>query len=73
MSLLQIGYGNRFAYDGPGQLVRVGAPLGWPEPIYMHFGYGFISRFSAGTIQPISMIFGNPKILFPPAPKKVPV
>ena len=32
--------------------------LRWPEPIYMHVGYVFESHFSAGTIKPISMIFG---------------
>ena len=29
----------------------------WPEPIYMRVGYVFESRFSTGTISPISMIF----------------
>ena len=29
-----------------------------PEPIYMGVGYVFETRFSAGTIWPISMIFG---------------
>ena len=32
--------------------------LRWPEPIYMRVGYVFESRFTAGKIQPISMIFG---------------
>ena len=32
--------------------------LRWPEPIYMRVGYVFESRFSAGMIKPISMIFG---------------
>ena len=32
--------------------------LRWPEPMYIHVGYVFESHFSAGTIQPISMIFG---------------
>ena len=32
--------------------------LRWLEPIYMRVGYVFESRFSAGTISPISMIFG---------------
>ena len=33
---------------------------GWPKPIYMRVrvGYVFESRFSAGMISPISMIFG---------------
>ena len=52
MSLLQNARAAaRFAYDGPGQIVQLlGAPLGWPEPIYKHVGYGFESRFPAGTI-----------------------
>ena len=29
-----------------------------PETIYMRIGYVFESRFSAGMIQPISIIFG---------------
>ena len=32
--------------------------LRWPEPIYMRVGYVFESRFSAGMILLISMIFG---------------
>ena len=32
--------------------------LRWPEPIYMHVGYILEWHFSAGTIKPISMIFG---------------
>ena len=32
--------------------------LRWPEPIYMRVRYVFESRFSAGMIKPISMIFG---------------
>ena len=31
--------------------------LRWPAPIYMRLGYVFHSRFSAESIQPISMIF----------------
>ena len=52
MSLLQNARAAaRFAYDGPGQLVQLlGAPLGWPEPIYKHVGYGFELGFPAGTI-----------------------
>ena len=30
----------------------------WPGPTYMSVGYVFELRFSAGMIQPISMIFG---------------
>ena len=32
--------------------------LRWPKPFYMRVGYVFESRFSAGKIKPISMIFG---------------
>ena len=32
--------------------------LRWPGPIYMPIGYVFQSGFSAGMIEPISMIFG---------------
>ena len=31
--------------------------LRWPAPIYIRLGYVFHSRFSAESIQPISMIF----------------
>ena len=32
--------------------------LRWPDPIYLRVGYVFESGFSAGMIEPISMIFG---------------
>ena len=37
---------------------RIGNRLRWPEPIYMRVGYVSESRFLAGMIYLISMIFG---------------
>lgn len=33
--------------------------LRWPENIYLQDGYIFKSRFLAGEIEPISLIFGT--------------
>ena len=39
-------------------LEHLKSPLRWPEPIYVRVVYVFELRFSAGTVSPISKIFG---------------